>query len=79
MFGLTEKQFRRTFQKQRRFVVLPAKLLLRLLECRLDNVVYSMGLAKTRRAALQFVTHGHVKLMAVRLIFQVILVNQEMR
>ncbi len=61
MFGLTEKQFRRTFQKAKKIRGVTGEVMLRLLECRLDNVVYSMGLAKTRRAARQFVTHGHVK------------------
>lgn len=61
MFGLTEKQFRLTFLKAKAMRGVTGEAFLRLLECRLDNVVYLLGFAKTRRAARQFVTHGHVK------------------
>lgn len=61
MFGLSEKQFRLTFSKAKSMRGVTGEAFLRLLECRLDNVVYLLGLAKTRRAARQFVCHGHVK------------------
>jgi small subunit ribosomal protein S4 len=61
MFGLTEKQFRRTFYQAKRARGVTGEIMLRLLECRLDSVIYTMGLSKTRRSARQFVTHGHVK------------------
>ncbi|OHE71875.1 MAG: 30S ribosomal protein S4 [Verrucomicrobia bacterium GWC2_42_7] len=60
MFGLTEKQFRLTFEKAKHQRGITGEILLQLLETRLDNVVYLLGLAKTRRAARQFVNHGHV-------------------
>src|SRR5213082_3772771 len=59
-YGLMEKQFRRIFETalQRRGVT--GETLLQLLETRLDNVVYRLGLANTRSAARQLVSHGHV-------------------
>ncbi len=59
-YGLLEKQFRRIFQTalQRRGVT--GETLLQLLETRLDNVVFRLGLANTRSAARQLVSHGHV-------------------
>jgi len=60
MFGLSEAQFRLTFEKAKRARGVTGETFLRLLECRLDNVVYLMGFAKTRRAARQLVGHGHV-------------------
>lgn len=61
MFGLTEKQFRRTFEKAKAQRGVTGEIFLGLLETRLDNVVYALGLAKSRNAARQFVTHGHIK------------------
>ncbi|WP_309399120.1 30S ribosomal protein S4 [Cerasicoccus maritimus] len=61
MFGLTEKQFRLTFAKAKNQKGVTGEIFLRLLEMRLDNVVYRLGLAKTRRASRQFVNHGHIK------------------
>ena len=60
MFGLSEAQFRLTFEKAKRARGVTGETFLRLLECRLDNIVYLMGFAKTRRAARQLVSHGHV-------------------
>jgi small subunit ribosomal protein S4 len=60
MFGLTEQQFRKTFAAAKKIRGVTGEIMLRLLECRLDNVVYTMGFAKTRRAARQFVNHGHI-------------------
>ncbi len=58
MFGLSEKQFRRTFDLAESKPGVTGENLLRLLEQRLDNVVYRAGLAVTRMQARQFVSHG---------------------
>ena len=60
MYGLTEKQFKRTFEKAEKMSGIAGENFLKLLESRLDNVVYRMGLANTRRGARQLVNHGHV-------------------
>ncbi len=60
MYGLTEKQFARTFEKAAKMKGITGENLLKLLESRLDNVVYRMGLAQTRRGARQLVNHGHI-------------------
>lgn len=60
MYGLSEKQFRRLFSEAARKDGNTGELLVTLLEQRLDNVVYRMGFATTRRFARQLVTHGHV-------------------
>ena len=60
MFGLTEKQFRRTFERAKSTRGVTGEIFLRLLEMRLDNVVYILGFAKTRAQSRQFVGHGHV-------------------
>lgn len=60
MYGVSEKQFRRLFAEAARREGNTGVLLIQLLEQRLDNVVYRMGFATTRRFARQLVTHGHV-------------------
>lgn len=60
MYGLREKQFKRLFEQAVREPGLTGETLLTLLERRLDNVVYRLGLARSRPQARQFVTHGHV-------------------
>ena len=60
MYGLNEKQFRKTFDKASKMSGKTGDNLLRLLECRLDNMVYRLGMALTRRAARQIVNHGHI-------------------
>ena len=60
MYGLSEKQFRKTFDKAAKMSGVHGENFMKLLESRLDNVVYRMGLAATRRAARQIVTHGHI-------------------
>ncbi|MDO5045662.1 30S ribosomal protein S4 [Campylobacter sp.] len=60
MYGISEKQFRRLFQEAARREGNTGALLVQLLEQRLDNVVYRMGFATTRRFARQLVTHGHI-------------------
>ena len=59
-YGLLEKQFRRIFQTALRKRGVTGETLLQLLETRLDNVVFRLGLANTRSAARQLVSHGHV-------------------
>ncbi len=58
-YGVMEKQFRRYYEEANRLKGKTGDNLLRLLECRLDNVVYRAGLARTRRQARQLVSHGH--------------------
>ena len=60
MYGLTEKQFARTFERAGKMSGIHGENLLKLLESRLDNIVYRMGLANTRRGARQLVNHGHI-------------------
>lgn len=60
MYGVNEKQFRLTFEKAAKMKGIQGENFLKLLESRLDNVVYRMGLAATRRAARQVVNHGHI-------------------
>ena len=65
-YGVMEKQFRRYYEEA---VRLPGKTgdnLLRILESRLDNVVYRAGLARTRRMARQLVSHGHFTVNGVK-------------
>lgn len=59
-YGVLEKQFSNLFQKAVRQDGITGENLLKLLEARLDNVVYRLGIAKTRRAARQLVSHKHV-------------------
>ena len=60
MYGVAEKQFRNLFKEAKRKQGNAGNNLIELLEQRLDNVVYRMGFATTRRFARQLVTHGHV-------------------
>ncbi len=62
LYGLTEKQFRRTFEKAKSQRGVTGQIFLQLLDTRLDSVIYHLGFARTRRAARQFVAHGHVKI-----------------
>jgi small subunit ribosomal protein S4 len=66
MYGLNEKQFRKTFEKASSMKGVAGENLLRLLESRLDNIVYRMGLARTRRAARQIVNHGHITVNGIK-------------
>jgi len=59
-YGVLEKQFRNLFDKASRSKGVTGEVLLQLLESRLDNVVYRMGLSNTRTGARQLVTHRHV-------------------
>jgi small subunit ribosomal protein S4 len=60
-YGLLERQFRRIFEKARKQRGVTGETMLQLLETRLDNVVYRIGLATTRPFARQLVNHGHIK------------------
>ena len=62
IYGILEKQFRNTFEKAAKKRGITGENLLIMLETRLDNVVYRMGFAATRREARQLVTHGHYTL-----------------
>lgn len=62
MYGLQEAQFRNTFEKALRQSGRTGETLVKLLERRLDNVVYRLGFAPSRKAARQLVTHGHFML-----------------
>ncbi len=60
-YGLNERQFRTLFDKAGKMKGIHGENFLRLLESRLDNVVYRMGLSNTRRGARQIVNHGHIE------------------
>ncbi|HYF96826.1 MAG TPA: 30S ribosomal protein S4 [Patescibacteria group bacterium] len=66
LYGLLEKQFRNLMKEADRSHEQSGQVLLRLLEQRADNVVYRSGLAPSRRAARQLVTHGHFMLNGKR-------------
>ncbi|MFM2374154.1 MAG: ribosomal protein small subunit ribosomal protein [Candidatus Parcubacteria bacterium] len=59
-YGITEKQLSRYVDESLEMAGDPAKTLVDRLESRLDNVIYRMGIAKTRRLARQMVSHGHI-------------------
>ena len=59
-YGILEKQFARTFDKASRSHGITGEVLLQLIESRLDNVVYRMGIAPSRRAARQLISHTHI-------------------
>ena len=61
IYGMLEKQFRGYYDKAAKTKGDTGEILLQLLERRLDNVVYKLGLAKSRNAARQLVTHGHLQ------------------
>ena len=59
-YGVLEKQFRNLFEKASRSKGITGEVLLQLLEGRLDNMVYRLGMAPTRAAARQLVSHRHI-------------------
>ncbi|MGI9540342.1 MAG: 30S ribosomal protein S4 [Miltoncostaeaceae bacterium] len=65
-YGVLERQFRNYYQKASRQPGITGENLLRLLELRLDNVVYRLGFASTRRQARQLVNHGHFQVNGKR-------------
>lgn len=60
MYGVNEKQFRKTFEEAGKIKGVHGENFLRLLESRLDNLVYRIGFSTTRKGARQLVNHGHV-------------------
>ena len=60
LYGILEKQFRNMFDKATRKDGITGENLLQLLEARLDNIVYRLGIAPTRRSARQLVVHKHI-------------------
>lgn len=60
MYGLNERQFYNTYKKAEKMGGVVGEDFLTLLESRLDNIVYRLGFARTRRAARQLVNHGHI-------------------
>ncbi len=60
-YGILEKQFKNIYDKANRGKGITGELLLQLCESRLDNVVYRMGISKTRDGARQLVSHKHIK------------------
>src|SRR5436190_262513 len=59
-YGILERQFAKTFDKASRSHGITGEVLLQLIESRLDNVVFRMGIAPTRRSARQLVSHAHI-------------------
>lgn len=66
MYGILERQFHNTYKKASRMSGQKGENLVLLLESRLDNVVYRLGIAPTRAAARQLVNHGHITLNGVK-------------
>jgi small subunit ribosomal protein S4 len=60
IYGLQERQFRGVFERAERQSGVTGDALLRLLECRLDNVAYRLGFGASRKQARQVVSHGHL-------------------
>ncbi|GEN33178.1 30S ribosomal protein S4 [Aneurinibacillus danicus] len=60
MYGMMEKQFRKTFDEASKMSGVVGENFMKLLESRLDNLVYRLGFAPTRPAARQLTTHGHI-------------------
>jgi len=60
MYGLNERQFKKTFNEAQKMKGIRGTNFLKLLESRLDNLVYRIGFSTTRRGARQLVNHGHV-------------------
>ncbi len=60
MYGVSEKQFRKTFEEAGKIKGVHGENFLRLLESRLDSLVYRIGFATTRKGARQLVNHGHI-------------------
>jgi len=66
MYGVNEKQFHKIFDRASKMKGIAGENLLFLLESRLDNLVYRMGMATTRRCARQLVNHGHITVNGVK-------------
>ena len=66
MYGINEKQFRKIFDDAGKLKCVHGENLLRLLESRLDNLVYRLGFASTRKGARQLVNHGHITVNGIK-------------
>lgn len=64
-YGVLEKQFRKTFEEAARLKGVTGENLIRLLEARLDNTIYRLGVAPSRPAARQLVSHKHITVNGV--------------
>ncbi len=64
-YGILEKQFKNTFERASRKKGITGEILLQLIEARLDNVVYRLGIAPTRNGARQLVSHGHIEVNGI--------------
>src|SRR5439155_25282947 len=64
-YGVLEKQFRKTFEEASRLKGVTGENLIKLLEARLDNAVYRLGIAPSRPGARQLVSHKHVTVNGV--------------
>lgn len=60
MYGILERQFRRYFHEAEKKKGITGEVLLQLIECRLDSIVYRMGFATNRRRSRQLISHGHI-------------------
>ena len=67
IYGVLERQFRNYYEKAKKMPGVTGENLLILLERRIDNVVFRLGIANTRRQARQMVTHGHITVNGKRL------------
>ena len=66
MYGLNERQFKKTFKEAEKMKGMHGENFLKLLESRLDNLVYRLGLSTTRRGARQLVNHGHITVNGIK-------------
>jgi len=66
MYGLSEKQFRIMFERAKHARGITGETFFKMLEMRLDNVVYRLGWARSRRAARQLVNHGHIRVNDIK-------------
>jgi small subunit ribosomal protein S4 len=66
MYGITEKQFRLTFERAKNVRGVTGDAFLQILETRLDSVIYRLGFAKSRAAARQLVGHGHISVNGIK-------------
>lgn len=76
IYGLLENQFKKYFRVAERKKGVTGEILLELLERRLDNVVYTLGIASSRKSARQLVNHGHILVNGKKVDISSYLVNQ---
>jgi small subunit ribosomal protein S4 len=75
MYGILERRFRRDFQRAARSKGVTGEVLLQLLERRLDNVAYRLGMGSSRNQARQLVRHGHIRVNGRKVTIPSYLVN----